>query len=150
MTYATRADIETIYGGDELRSALNLAADAVLSAGDTARVDQALTETAGQIDAYVGVRYTLPLAIVPEMLKASAVDMTLYRLALRNGRPRDELRKRFEDAVAFLKALSEGKARLAGIDTPGAAIAGAGSGSSGGVAVVSGGRRFDRDTEGLT
>lgn len=146
MTYATRADIETLYGGEELRSALNLARDAELSSGDIARVDQALAETSSQIDSYIGVRYALPLASVPDVLRAFAVDMTVYRLALRLGRPRDELRKRYEDAIGYLKSVAKGEADLPGVGS-GSLGGEAGTGSSGDVGFSSRPRLFDRDTE---
>lgn len=148
--YATREDIEKLYGGDELRGALNLASDAALDAESLARIDQALAETASQIDASISVRYDLPLPLVPEVLKAYAVDMTLYRLALRNGRPRDELRKRYEDAVAFLKSIAKGEAKLPGIDTGAQQPDGAASGGNADVSFSSRPRVFGRDTEGMT
>lgn len=148
MTYATRADIETLYGGDELRFALNLAREAVLAAGDIERVDRALAETSSQIDAYLGVRYTLPIAPVPDVLRAFAVDMTVYRLALRVGRPRDELRKRYDDAVAYLRAVAKGDANLPGVATGTAGAGGeAAQGSSGDVRFTGRPRLFDRDSE---
>lgn len=145
MTYATGVDIEALYGGDELRAALNLAHDAVLSAEDTARVDRALAESAGQIDAYIGPRYTLPLPLVPDVLRGFAVDMAIYRLAMRNGRPRDELRTRYEDAVKFLAAVGDGRANIPGVDTGGSAGA-ASSGSSDDVQFVTSGRRANRNS----
>lgn len=152
MTYATRADIEALYGADELRSVLNLARNQVeLSAEDIARVDQALSEVGSQIDAYLGTRYSLPLAQIPEVLRAFAIDMAIYRMALRNGRPRDELRTRYEDATKFLIAVSSGKANLPGIDTGnGAADPAAASGSNEDVQFAGGGRRVRRNTELMT
>lgn len=146
--YASREDIERVYGPDELRAALNLAADAVLDAPAVARVGEALASAASQIDAYVAVRYGLPLPAVPDVLRGFAVDLALYRLALANGRPRDELRQRYDDAVAFLRALAKGEAQLPGIDAGGGpADTSVADGSSDGVGFISGGRRFGRDTE---
>lgn len=145
MSYATRADIEALYGGDELRGVLNLARDAELSPTDTARVDQALTESASQIDAYIGPRYTLPLPTVPDVLRGFAIDMTIYRLALRNGRPRDELRTRYEDAIKFLGAVGKGHANLPGVDI-GATSSDAASGSSDDVQFVNSPRRANRSS----
>jgi phage gp36-like protein len=148
MSYATRSDIERIYGADELRFALNFGADDPLDGDSAARIDQALVEATSQIDAFVGGRYELPLPLVPEVLKAFAVDLALYRLALRTGRPRDELRKRYEDAVSFLKSVAKGEAKLPGIDTGNAAPdALADAGSSSDVATVSRPRLFTRKTE---
>lgn len=143
--YATRTDIEALYGADELRGVLNLGRDDELAAADIARVDQALDESAGQIDAFLGTRYTLPLPLVPLVLRSFAIDMTMYRLGLRNGRPRDELRTRYEDAVKFLQQVSAGKANLPGIDTDGgSADPHASSGSSDDVQFITSGRRVSR------
>lgn len=145
--YATRSDIEALYGADELRGVLNLARNQVeLSAEDIARVDQALVDVGSLIDSYLGPRYSLPLPLVPQVLRAFAVDMTIYRLALRNGRPRDELRTRYEDAVKFLIAVSTGKANLPGIDGDSAPGPGASDGSSEDVQFVTGGRRVSRNS----
>lgn len=145
MSYATRPEIEALYGGDELRAVLNLAADAELSEVDIARVDQALAESAGQIDAYIGPRYTLPLPVVPDVLRGFAIDMAMYRIALRNGRPRDELRTRYEDAIKFLAAIGKGNANLPGVDG-GATSEDAASGSSDDVQFINSPRRASRNS----
>jgi phage gp36-like protein len=146
MIYATRSDIEALYGADELRGVLNLARDGVFGDEDIVRIDQALSESAGQIDAYIGARHSLPLPLVPEVLRAFAIDMAIYRLALRNGRPRDELRTRYEDAVKFLIAVSTGKASLPGIDTTNQPDSTAASGSSDDVQFITSGRRTNRNS----
>lgn len=148
--YATRSDIEALYGADELRGVLNLGRDEDLSAEDIARVDQALGESASQIDAYLGARFTLPLLLVPDVLRAFAIDMAMYRIALRNGRPRDELRTRYEDAIKFLLAVSKGTATLPGVETDGQTAQDAMDGSSADVQFVGRDRTFTRKTGLLT
>ena len=144
--YATQADIEALYGADELRGVLNLGRDEALTAEDIERVNQALADADGQIDAYLGVRYVLPLPIIPGVLRSFAIDLAMYRIALRQGRPRDELRTRYEDAIKFLQAVSAGKANMPGIDTTGALDTNASDGSSQDVQFVTSGRRTSRKT----
>ncbi|CAM5398418.1 hypothetical protein AFEL58S_01996 [Afipia felis] len=144
--YATRANIEALYGADELRGVLNIGSDDALSAEDITRVDQALADGSEQIDAYLGVRYVLPLPIVPGVLRSYAIDLAMYRIALRQGLVREELRTRYEDAIKFLQAVSAGKANLPGIGTDGALDAKASDGSSQDVQFVTSGRRTSRNT----
>ena len=148
MTYATRADIETLYGPAELRLALDLGRDDTLSADNLASIDRAIEEASARIDAYLVGRYALPLTTTPPVLRGYAVDIALYTLASRQGRPRDELRKRFEDALAFLKSVSKGDAKLPGVpDTATGPLTPGDTGAGGGVSSVGGGRRIRRDTE---
>ena len=49
-------------------------------------VARALTSASGEIDSYIGVRYSLPLPVskgdaAPELLKQFCVDIAIYRLA---------------------------------------------------------------------
>jgi phage gp36-like protein len=68
------------------------------------------------VESYLAQRYALPLPALPEALRAKALDIAVYRLALRRGiRPgtADEvLLQRYRDAVAFLKDVALGKASL--------------------------------------
>lgn len=148
--YATREDIEALYGADELRGVLDLARDEPLTGEHTARIDKALTECASQIDAYLGTRFVLPLSVVPDVLSSFAIDMAMYRLALRNGRPRDELRTRYDDAIKFLRSVAEGKASLPGVGTDGSPDSDASFGSNADVQFVSRDRTFNRKTGLLT
>lgn len=108
MAYATQSDIVELYGDDALvvadRDGDGLA--------DSTAVARALTHASAEIDTYLAARYPLPLTSVPLMLTAWAVDIGVYRLALSADVLSEEHRRRYEDALAALRRVAEGKAAL--------------------------------------
>jgi phage gp36-like protein len=108
MAYATPADIIDLYGED----ALFVADHNRDGAADLVAVDRALASATAEIDTYIGVRYPLPLLEVPEFLKTICVDVAIYRLALAADVLSEEHRRRYDDALAFLKRVADGKAAL--------------------------------------
>jgi phage gp36-like protein len=74
-------------------------------------VTDVLTEASGKIDSYCRLRYALPLQ-PSEQLKGLTLDIAEYLLFARKRRVPDDVRQRFDDAIAFLKDLSSGKAAL--------------------------------------
>lgn len=108
MAYATQADIADLYGPDALYVA-DRDGDGV---ADAVAVTRALSSAKDEIDSYLGVRYRLPLAAVPGILRQYAVDIALYRLALSREVLSEEHRTRYDDALAALKRIAEGKAIL--------------------------------------
>lgn len=109
MAYAAQADIEALYGADALAGVADRDGDGV---ADGAAVAAALTSASDEIDLHVGAAYALPLAATPPQLVRIAVDIALYRLALDGGVRTEEHRVRYDDAVATLKRIADGKARL--------------------------------------
>jgi phage gp36-like protein len=108
--YATQDDIVALYGAD----ALFVADRDGNGVADTTAVSRALSHAASEIDSYLAVRYPLPLAAVPDVLVARTVDIALYRLALSRDVQSDEHRKRYEDALAWLKLVARGDVALIG------------------------------------
>lgn len=109
MSYAAQADIEALYGADALAGVADRDGDGL---ADAAAVTAALAHASDEIDLHVGAVLTLPLAATPPQLVRLAVDIALYRLALDGGVRTEEHRTRYEDAVATLKRIADGKARL--------------------------------------
>jgi phage gp36-like protein len=113
--YLTSAQFATAYGESELSELT----------GDEASVfDAAESSAASLIDGFIGSRYTLPLAAVPELVRGWAGDITRYRLW--EDRAPEEVRSRYEDALAQLKELALGRIALppdAGGVQPGGQIA---------------------------
>ncbi|SNR22893.1 DUF1320 domain-containing protein [Paracoccus sediminis] len=108
MSYATAPDIVDLYGP----SALYVADRDNDGTVDAAAVDRALVSASDEIDSHVGVRHALPLAAVPGILRQHCVDIAVYRLALSADVLTEEHRRRYEDAVAHLRRIAEGKAAL--------------------------------------
>lgn len=109
MAYATEQDIVDLYGADALVAVADRDFDGV---ADAAAVARALDDATGEMDLHIGARYDLPLPNVPASLRRICIDIAMYRLATNGGSLTDEHRTRYEDAVATLKRIAEGKAAL--------------------------------------
>jgi phage gp36-like protein len=115
MAYATRADIENVYGPELLKIVADLTEDGV---PEDQAITQALSEASSEIDSYIGVRYRrLPIDPVPPILTQICRDMGIYRLSLRAGPRTTEMRTRYEDAIRFLEKIAASKITL--ISVPG-------------------------------
>jgi phage gp36-like protein len=108
MAYATQDDIITLYSEDALYVA-DRDGDGVV---DADAVTRALTSASGEIDSYIGVRYSLPLETAPELLKQFCVDIAIYRLALSRDVLSEEHRRRYEDTIKHLDKIAKGTASL--------------------------------------
>lgn len=110
-------------------------------AGD-ASLARALDDASALIDTYLAKRWEVPLAAPPRPLVSLCVDLACYLLARSDGEVSEDIRKRYEDALAMLKDVARGALDLPGLDgTP------SGDGASGPGAVVLAGaeRLFGRD-----
>jgi phage gp36-like protein len=124
MPYATQQDMIDRYGEDDLLIAADHDGDGV---ADAAVVTQGLSDATDVIDAHIGARYTLPLATVPAVLKRLCVDIALYLMS-KPPSITEEKRKRYEDAIKLLQAISSGKVSL-GISETGETVATTGGAS---------------------
>jgi phage gp36-like protein len=107
MTYASRADAELQYGVTAV--ALACSHEGTADYGSLAQHLQTATD---EIDSYLLGRYSLPLATPPSIFKTLCVDIAIYRSSLRADVRTDESRKRYEDAIAYLRAVAENKIKL--------------------------------------
>lgn len=73
-------------------------------------INSAIRDASDIADGYVGVKYTIPLPEVPKNLKIIICDIARYFLW--KNEASEEIRKRYEDAIAFLKRVADGKAIL--------------------------------------
>ncbi|MFC5372886.1 phage protein Gp36 family protein [Brevundimonas faecalis] len=110
MTYASRDDLNAAHGPDQVA---RLAARPGIE-DDTQTVARALSDVASVIDARLSVRFTLPLPVVPEILRTIAVDLVIARLAAGDGGLllTDDLKHRETQARADLKAIADGTMNL--------------------------------------
>ncbi|MDI3259693.1 MAG: DUF1320 domain-containing protein [Sinobacteraceae bacterium] len=120
MAYATLQDVLDLEGEDTLYAAADRDRDGTLNAAETLAVSDALDAGAAEMDSYIGQRFDLPLPSAPPWAKRLNIDIALYRLARSADALTNELRQRYEDAIAFLKNVATGRAGLAlpAIDMP--------------------------------
>lgn len=129
MAYATRADIEAIYGANQLLTLVAVDADFDVA------VARALQAAADEMDPYLRKRYRLPLPdAASSMLRQCAVDIACWQLAASIDRISEQIEKRYKRRMEFLRELAAGKVDLAELDDflivpPGEGTIGAGSDS---------------------
>lgn len=127
MAHTTKSELEARFGIDEI---------ADLEEGND--IYAAISDAGGLIDGYLAAKYTLPLAYSPSILVGVASDIARYKLW--DERAPEEVRKRYEDALALLKDIARGLISLPP-DAKGAAPT-----SSGGIEYFSQSRVFDEDS----
>ena len=82
-------------------------------------VDAVIARVDGEIDSYVGVKYSVPLATVPAVINQHAIAMDLHYLYSRRPtiKENETIRANFDDAIKWLDKLAKGQVTL-GIDPP--------------------------------
>jgi len=93
--YVTEADFERRFG-DELR-------DLVREGHSFGQIEN---EAASLVDGFLAAKYTLPLVSVPAMVQALTADVARYRLW--DERAPEEVRRRYDDALAQLRDIARG------------------------------------------
>ena len=117
MTYATKQDLIDRFGETELAQLTDRASGAAIV---DAVLDRALADADAEINSYISVNHVLPLSPVPANLVRVAGDVARYYLY--EDRVTEQVKARYDDAIAFLKNVASGKASL-GVDSAGAAPA---------------------------
>lgn len=110
MAYCTENDLLSMIPVKEF-------AELTAETGDTPDslvVADAIDRAEAEIDAYLGVRYTLPLSPVPDQVKGLSVDISLYHLYSRRNVALPVRRQKYEAAVSFLKQVAAGEAMVEG------------------------------------
>lgn len=109
MGYATKEDIDELYGTDLLVKIADYDRDGT---PDPLVVDKGLQAADEICDAYLSAQYTIPVVPAPGVVKNCAIDIAVYKIALGRGGRTDEMRVRYEDALALLEKISTGKVGL--------------------------------------
>lgn len=135
MPYATQQDLIDRFGEAELIQ-LSDRAEPPAGAIDATVVGKALADADDAINGYLAARYTVPVAPAPLILTRLACDVARYYLY--EDQVTEAVRKRYEDAVAYLKDAASGKVTL-GVDALGEAPA-----DPGGPQVDAGDRTFSK------
>lgn len=110
MAYVTQADLDKRFG-PEIAQLVDRNNDGT---PDPGVFDMAAQDADAQINGYLGSRYALPLSPVPDLVKELAADITRYELW--DDKAPEEVRKRYEDAIARLKDIAKGLIVLPGAD----------------------------------
>ena len=131
MPYASQSDLVTRFGQIELVQLTDRSPGAI--AINTTVLQAALDDADAEIDARLMARYTLPLPVVPRLIKNLAVDIARYRLS--DDMATDQVTKRYDAALRVLADISSGKVLL-GVDQAAQPAA-----PSGGPAVAQGSER---------
>lgn len=113
--YISQASLEARYGEEAVNFDADDDGDQELDADKVAR---AIGDAEAEVNSYVGRVYPLPLpgvtdiaapesnTSVPPELRRVATDIAMYRLVPEHDRLTKERRKRYDDAVAWLKSLA--------------------------------------------
>ncbi|ABE45643.1 gp436 family protein [Polaromonas sp. JS666] len=108
MSYAVKQDMIDRFAQSELIQLTDRTGSAI--AVDDAVLAQALLDADAEIDGYLMGRYALPLASVPRILIGACCDVARYRLY--DDRATEQVTKRYDDAIKFLKLVADGKVSL--------------------------------------
>jgi phage gp36-like protein len=103
--YATREDVVQLYGADLLVRVSDLDADDV---ADDNVVDAGLQAADDTVNAFLSALYPVPVSPVPGSVRRCAIDIAVYTMALGVTSRTDEMRVRYEDALALLKMMAKG------------------------------------------
>lgn len=108
MPYATLQDLIERFGERELVGLTDRHNQGVV---DEAVVERALVDASGEVDGYVSAAgYPTPLAPVPRVIRAYCADIARYRLY--DDAASEQVTKRYEAAVRFLRAVAKGDVKL--------------------------------------
>lgn len=109
MSYCTQTDVETRIGPADLVALADHDGDEV---ADAEVIDQAIRDAAALIDSYLGVRFSVPVSPVPEVLKARAVNLAVYFLRLGRNSVTEDVRQQHRDDIDWLRQVAGGTVSL--------------------------------------
>ena len=137
MGYITNSDIEERLG---TAAYVQLADDDGNGVADVGVVDEARLGAEGEVNSYLGRRYSVPVSLtthpdLADVLASFTLDLAEYRLRLRRPPVPDDARRRRDQAIEWLTRVAEGR-----IELP-SAVGVAASSARGTIAAVSGEKR---------
>ena len=114
MGYITNADIEERVGSVAL---VQLADDDGNGVADAGVVDEARLGAEGEVNSYLGRRYSVPidLTIHPDLadvLASFTLDLAEYRLRLRRPPVSEDAKRRSDQAIEWLTRVADGRIEL--------------------------------------
>ncbi len=114
MSYCPQQDLIDRFSEDEMISLTDHAGTGEIN---TDVLNRAISDAKGEIDGYLGGRFSLPINPVPELLVHRACDIARYCLYDDNATV--HITERYKNAVKFLEGVASGKNSI-GIDSAGA------------------------------
>jgi phage gp36-like protein len=137
MSYVTNFDIEERLGSVAY---VQLADDDGNGVADVGVVDEARLGAEGEVNSYLGRRYSVPISLtthpdLADVLASFTLDLAEYRLRLRRPPVPDDARRRRDQAIEWLTRVAEGR-----IELP-SAVGVAASSARGTIAAVTGEKR---------
>src|SRR5690349_11238059 len=109
MGYATQEDIEELYGPDLLVRVGDYNKDVQ---PDDDVIENGLQNADDVCNAYLSANYSVPVTPPPGVIRTCAIDIAVYKMALGRSSRTDEMRIRYEDALALLDKISKGTVGL--------------------------------------
>ncbi|MCI3877711.1 MULTISPECIES: gp436 family protein [Acinetobacter] len=97
--YATRDDMVKRYSLNEISQLERYLM------GDES-VEAAIADACSIIDGWIGAKYAIPLEYTPDNIKIFVCDIARYLLW--KSKASEEVRRRYEDAMSYLKGVSKG------------------------------------------
>lgn len=113
MAYAVQSDLEAYFGEEQLLIAADREASGSLSNPTVVAVIEAgITAAEEEIDSYLAVRYDLPLAATPGVLKRVCCDLAMYHISVNHTSMAEDKETRYNNGVKWLDRLSRGVVSL--------------------------------------
>jgi phage gp36-like protein len=114
MAYITNADIELRLGS---AAYVQLTDDDGNGVADTPVVDEARLAGEGEVNGYLARRFLAPIDVsthaeLADVLKSVTLDVVEYRLRLRRPPVSGDTRRRYEQTLAWLRGVAEGRIEL--------------------------------------
>jgi phage gp36-like protein len=109
MAYCTQDDIEMRIGEADLVALADYDGD---GESDEQVVQAAITNACALIDSYLSVRFSVPLSPVPDVLKARAVNLSVYFLRLGRDSATEDTRRQYDDDLVWLREAVQGQVSL--------------------------------------
>lgn len=107
MTYCAKSDLVQRFGQREIDDLLDRDND---GDDDTSTLDSTIADADALIDSYVSSKYQTPLDPVPQIIKYISCDIT--RFMLWDDNAPEEVRNRYNDAIARLKDIAKSMMKL--------------------------------------
>ncbi len=122
MAYCTSEDIQNALPSADV---IRLTDDEGAGVINTARLDEAISSAADEMDLYLGQKYALPISVVPAILAKLNIDLAIWNLYGRVKSQIPDMRvERYKNAVAMLDKIAGGKISIGCQPVPDPPVAG--------------------------